>query len=143
MIINLDPQEQRQRLMAIQESLTGRKNFPVLVVDDDESDLLFTQKKLEEIGIHAVTTAHGGVASEMVKEGGFAIIFLDWKLVSVTGLSVLRSIKAKCPDCVVIILTGAATNDDAIKALENGAALVISKPITDEAIKIIFQSPFE
>ena len=141
-MMTLAPEQQRKRLLEIQSSLIGNQNFKVLIVDDDESDLILTQNRLKSFGIESITTVHGGVAEEMISQNGFAVIFLDWKLVGVSGLSVLRSIKLKCPKCVVIILTGVATNDDAVIALNNGAALVMSKPITDEAIKIIFDSPF-
>lgn len=138
----IDPEEQRKRLLAIQDSLSERTDFPVLIVDDDEQDLFLTHAKLKEINVNSVTVKSGEVASEMIKQGGFAMIFLDWKLSGTSGLNTLKLVKAKCPDCIVIILSGVTSQDDSLTALKNGAAAVMSKPITDEQIRLIFHTPF-
>lgn len=139
--MNLNPEQQRERLLELQKSLTSVDEIHVLIVDDDQGDAEMAQSKLQQYGIQSEIALNGIMAVDSIERNGFMLVFLDWKLIGRSGLETLKAIKAKSQKCVVVILTGIATDSDAAVALEHGAALVIAKPLTDESIKLIFGRP--
>lgn len=113
----------------------------MLVVDDNQDDLDIARGVLEEAGISCDVAPNSDTAVAMIREIGFSIIFMDWKLVGKSGLDALNDLKAACAECIIIVLTGVVTDGDSATALTHGAAAVMSKPITIEHVKLIFGLP--
>lgn len=139
--MNLNPEQQRKSLLAIQQSLTDRKSISVLIVDDSIDDAEITRDRLSQHNIQTSIAPSGDVAFQMVQSNGFVVVFLDWRLIGRSGLETLKQIKQASHGCAVVVLTGVATDQDVGIALENGAAAVMSKPLTDEQIELIFGLP--
>lgn len=139
--MNLNPEQQRKSLLAIQQSLVARESVSVLIVDDSVNDAEITSNQLALHGIQTSIAPSGDVAFQMVQSNGFVVVFLDWRLIGRSGLETLKQIKRASQGCSVIVLTGVATDQDVGIALENGAAAVMSKPLTDEQIELIFGLP--
>lgn len=134
-----NPTDERERLLSIQRSLEAvKKPLSVLIVEDDDNDSHFVREKLDSLGIASMCCRDGAFASKRVQHTRFDIIFLDWKLIGQNALSTLAEIKRNSPTTIVIVLTGYPGADGLAKALESGAAAIMSKPITDEQLKLIF-----
>lgn len=135
-------EQQRKSLSAIKESIVGEKKVSVLIVDDNEDDAEMTQVKLSKRGVKSTIASTAQDAIEWIKRNGFWIVFLDWKLVGMSGLELLTRINDMSPKHQVIVLTGAKDSDlVASDALKAGAIAVMSKPLSDETIQIVFGSP--
>ena len=135
----MNPTDERERLLSIQRSLeASKKPLSILIVEDDDHDSAFIRGKLDSIGIPSMVCRYGEVAAKRVRHTRFDIIFLDWKLLGQSGLSTLADIKRASPATIVIVLTGFASHDNVAAALNGGAAAIMSKPITDEQLKLIF-----
>ena len=118
----------------IMRRLSGK----ILVIDDDPNvleilDIMLTQAR------HRVTTALSwDAAMEILKgiavgEKPYDIIFLDLVMPGHTGFDVLRSLKMILyPMPPVVILTAMNDLENAVKALELGAAKYLTKPIDAE-----------
>jgi DNA-binding NtrC family response regulator len=118
---------------------TVHRPFPVLVVDDepDVRDLLV--EYFREAG-HEVSAAADGteaVAEITRHPTKYGLIISDLQLPGVDGLGVLKAAKAANPSVTVIIVTGYASVDSAVRAVRLGAYDYLTKPFTLGQIEVI------
>lgn len=79
---------------------------------------------------YTVTTAHNGAqALEATREKKFDAVILDIKLPDTDGVDLLKIIKDRDPIIGTIMLSGAATLQDAVNSLNQGADAFIIKPV--------------
>ena len=101
----------------------------ILIVDDDEG----TRKSLALIfgkRSYVIETASTGQeALKKVQDKFFNVVLLDIKLPDVEGIELLASLKELQPDIVVIMVTGYPTMETAMRAVNEGAAAYITKPL--------------
>ncbi len=115
----------------------------IVVIDDEE----FIRLNLERIfsdGNYSVRTfPNGARAIEYLKENEADIAFLDLNLPDIHGIDLLKEIKEIRPDILVIIITGFASVESAVRALKLGAYDYIKKPFKADAIKLITKLALE
>jgi DNA-binding NtrC family response regulator len=112
----------------------------VLIVDDDKATSAGMADVVEEWGYEpelADTVKAGwGAVSKLVPD----VAIVDLKLPDGSGLDLLHRIKETYPDVSVIILTGHATVDSAVKALKVGAEDYVTKPVDLPRLQVILKS---
>ncbi|HEX2205411.1 MAG TPA: response regulator transcription factor [Longimicrobium sp.] len=100
----------------------------LLVVDDDAMIAEFIRLSLKEQG-HAVDVAHAGTEGRtMAMVGDYDAVVLDYMLPDVTGVEVLRELRARGRWTPVLMLTSRAAKEDVIGALDAGADDYLVKP---------------
>jgi DNA-binding NtrC family response regulator len=124
---------------------TVRRPLRVLIVDDeaDVRDLLV--EYFREAG-HEVSSACDGtqaVAEITSHPTKFDFVISDLQLPGVDGLGVLKAAKAANPSLSVIIITGYASVDSAVRAVRLGASDYLTKPFTLGQIDVIVQRAAE
>jgi two-component system response regulator AtoC len=109
----------------------------VLIVDDDRATSAGMADVIEEWGYEAevADTMKAGWASVSKLVPDVAIV--DLKLPDGSGLDLLHKLKETYPDVSVIILTGHATVDSAVKALKVGAEDYVTKPVDLPRLQVI------
>lgn len=111
----------------------------VLVVDDDPRVVGLLQTYFEPKGWECVTAVDGATGFELARASHFDLLLVDLGLPGMDGIAVTREIHHICPDVPVILMTGNASTDNAIRALRHGAADFLTKPFhlrtLDEAIE--------
>jgi two-component system, NtrC family, response regulator AtoC len=112
----------------------------VLIVDDDRATSAGMADVVEEWGYEPEL-------ADSVKAGWAAIsrlvpdvAIVDLKLPDGSGLDLLHRIKDTYPDVSVVILTGHATVDSAVKALKVGAEDYVTKPVDLPRLQVILKS---
>jgi two-component system, NtrC family, response regulator AtoC len=112
----------------------------VLIVDDDRATSAGMADVVEEWGYEpeVADTVKAGWASINKLIPDVAIV--DLKLPDGSGLDLLHRIKDTFPDVSVIILTGHATVDSAVKALKVGAEDYVTKPVDLPRLQVILKS---
>jgi len=100
----------------------------VLLCDDDPDLLGLISRRLEKMGLEYEAASDGRKAMELVDERPFDVIVTDIYMPEATGLEVLQHAKQRDPDVQVVIITSAATLDNAIDALNHGAFGYLTKP---------------
>ena len=101
----------------------------VLLVDDDKPLNRSLAAILRSAG-YLVTTAHNGnEAVEASRDTAFEAVILDIKLPDIDGIELLKNIKAVDPVIGTMMLSGAATLEDAVETLNQGADAFILKPV--------------
>jgi DNA-binding NtrC family response regulator len=112
----------------------------VLIVDDDRATSAGMADVVEEWGYEpelADTVKAGwNSISKLVPD----VAIVDLKLPDGSGLDLLHRIKETYPDVSVIILTGHATVDSAVKALKVGAEDYVTKPVDLPRLQVILKS---
>ena len=112
----------------------------VLIVDDDRATSAGMADVVEEWGYEpeVADTVKAGWASITKLLPDVAIV--DLKLPDGSGLDLLHRVKENYPDVSVVILTGHATVDSAVKALKVGAEDYVTKPVDLPRLQVILKS---
>ncbi|MCP4116382.1 MAG: response regulator [Desulfobacteraceae bacterium] len=114
----------------------GLRNMGVLVVDDNITCRRFLKRLLNTLGFRPKTAPGGTEAVEMVRQGGkapaFGMIFMDWSMPDMDGITAARQIKrlpggSKIP---IIMITGFGQETEIQLAEAAGIDAFLFKPIT-------------
>ncbi|PYS96144.1 MAG: DNA-binding response regulator [Acidobacteria bacterium] len=115
----------------------------ILVVDDDEGVRQVLGQSLQESGYGVTGVDSGERAVAAVREGAFGLIILDMVLPRVDGLEVLKEITALRPEIPIIMITGYASVETAIKAMKMGAVDYVVKPFRMEEVELVVAKALE
>jgi two-component system NtrC family sensor kinase len=104
-----------------------------ILVADDEAHVREFITLLLEARNYAVESVTGGQeAMDLIKASAFDLVISDLMMPEVDGLQVLAQLKACQPLAELVLMTGHASIDSAIKALQQGAANYLTKPFEAE-----------
>jgi DNA-binding NtrC family response regulator len=106
----------------------------ILVVDDAAYTLEIIQRNLTGRGYHVFTTTGVAEAIRFLEDNQVDIVITDLKMPEVGGLDLVRHVRQNIPDTEVMMITGYATVDSAVKAIKSGAEEFLTKPFTDEEL---------
>ncbi len=110
------------------------KNLKFLVVDDFSTMRRIVRNLLKELGYTNVEEAEdGAVALQKLKAGGnFQFVVTDWNMPNMTGIELLKNIRADATlkHLPVLMITAEAKKENIIEAAQNGASGYIVKPFT-------------
>jgi two-component system, NtrC family, response regulator AtoC len=115
-----------------------KKDFTILVVDDEETFRYLLTSLINNAGYQVDTVTDGIAAINAVQGKLYHAVLLDVKMPKVDGIEVLKFIKNNYPGIEVIMLTGAADVKTAVECMRLGAYDFITKPTTaDELLSTI------
>ncbi len=102
----------------------------LLVVDDQEINRDMLSRRLERRGYTVAAAEDGPQALEMIKTQKFDLVLLDIMMPRISGLEVLRILRARYPaaDLPVIMATAKDQSSDVVEALQLGANDYVTKP---------------
>lgn len=106
----------------------------VLIAEDEINIANSLKKNLLEEGHHATIAQDGQRAIELLDRIEFDLILLDWRMPKITGIEVLKKIKEKKLNVMVILLTALSDITNKVEALELGADDYITKPFSFEEV---------
>ncbi len=113
----------------------------VLIADDEEEFIETLAQRLELRDLSITTVFSGESAIAMAEKIDFDVIILDVLMPEITGIDALKEIKKFKPLTPVILLTGEATVENAIKGMKMGAFDFLMKPAdTDLLLEKITQA---
>lgn len=121
-----------------------KKDFKILVAEDNRVNQYVIQGYLERLGLFAEYAIDGAAALDKASIHTYDLIFMDCQMPRMDGFEATRRIKALRPqsDTKIVALTASATVEDRKKCLESGMEEVIAKPIRFKDIIDILK-PFE
>jgi putative two-component system response regulator len=108
----------------------------ILIVDDDEGTLRSLALIFDKKGYKTETALMGREGIEKARERFFNMALLDIKLSDMEGLELLGLLKKMHPAMVVIIITGYASVETAVRALNEGATAYITKPLNMDEVLV-------
>ncbi|HYF01052.1 MAG TPA: sigma-54 dependent transcriptional regulator [Planctomycetota bacterium] len=101
----------------------------ILVIDDDLAHGETAAESLERAGYAVRVAAHGQEGLRLVDQETFDLVLTDLVMRDVTGLDVVRAVKARSPETEVIVMTGYPSYETALEAMDEGAYDYLNKPI--------------
>jgi DNA-binding NtrC family response regulator len=114
----------------------------ILVVDDESLIRYALTERLTAEGYHVLEaeTVAGALAKS---EEGVDLVLLDYRLPDGDGLAVLKRIKERDPDTLVILLTAYSSVETAVEAIKQGAYHYVNKPFNLDEIALLVEKALE
>lgn len=106
----------------------------ILVIDDEPGIRTVLTDILEDEKYTVITAGDGFEGLSILKDNNIDLVILDIWLPNMGGIDVLKEIKAEYSDLEVIIISGHANIDLAVKAVKLGAFDFLEKPLSLEKI---------
>lgn len=123
-------------------------NMKFLVVDDFSTMRRIVRNLLKELGFANVHEAEDGVdaLNKLRADGTYEFVVSDWNMPNMTGIDLLRNIRADAAlkHLPVLMVTAEAKRENIIEAAQAGASGYVVKPFTaatlSEKLTKIFQT---
>lgn len=115
----------------------------ILLIDDEESGREALTLILRHAGHLVAGAASGSEAAQHLARDKFDIIITDLFLPDTSGIDILKSVKRDSPLTEVILITGHASAETAVRAMKEGAYDYITKPLNVDELKIIIAKAVE
>ena len=117
----------------------------ILIVDDDKDICITLSKILTSKGFHVTVANNSDAAMNVIKSSSIDLVLLDvWLEGSKKdGLELLKIIKNYNPITPVILISGHANVEMAVKAIKQGAFYFIEKPFKSEKLFLIIDRAIE
>jgi two-component system nitrogen regulation response regulator NtrX len=106
----------------------------VMIVDDEEGIRAALSGIFEDEGYETVSASSGEEAIRLAKESPPDIAILDIWLSGMDGIQTMKELKEVHPDLPVIIISGHANIELAVKATKIGAYDILEKPLSMEKV---------
>ncbi len=107
----------------------------VLVVDDDPNMRMLVERMLREAPYRVHMAGSGEEALERLAAGEMDVLVADYRMPGMSGIELLTTVRAKYPEVVRILLTGHATLEAAVAAINEGAVFsLLQKPCGREQL---------
>lgn len=108
--------------------------FDVLVIDDESVVSDAIQLVLGEEGLTVAAVPDGRMALVHPAALTCRLVLCDLMLPDRPGFEVIRLLRQMRPDVSVIVITGYPTSENAMRAVEAGAADFLPKPFTESEL---------
>jgi DNA-binding NtrC family response regulator len=111
-----------------------QQHAKVLIADDEAAITAGLSAILSDEGYTVEIVSDGQKALERLSEDRFGVVLADLKMPKLDGLSLLRELQVKEIPTECIIITGQATVDSAVQAMQQGAYDYIEKPLNADKL---------
>jgi two-component system response regulator HydG len=115
----------------------------ILVVDDDHAHRTMLNTLISGWDYAVSEADDGSSAVEKVKETTFDLVLMDVRMVKISGLEALETIKAHNPAIPVIIMTAYSSVETAVEALKQGAHDYLTKPLDFDKLRLTIDRAME
>jgi two-component system response regulator HydG len=106
----------------------------ILVVDDSPDTLELIQRNLASQG-YSVQNAPGAAdALALIDAKAVDLVVTDVRMPGLSGIDLIREVRLRHPGIELVVITGYATIEGAVEALQLGAWDYLAKPFTDEEL---------
>ncbi len=104
-------------------------NPTILLVDDDANILDTAKDILEEAHYEISTASNGAQANALLDQKAFNVVVVDFQLPDTTGLELARKIRERNDFTLVVLMTGHASLEMAVKAIQEAVYDYLIKPV--------------
>ncbi|AKT29870.1 response regulator [Pseudomonas syringae pv. tomato] len=122
------------------------KNMKILIVDDFSTMRRIIKNLLRDLGFTNTSEADDGLtALPMLQSGAFDFLVTDWNMPGMTGIDLLRQVRAddRLKSLPVLMVTAEAKREQIIEAAQAGVNGYVVKPFTAQALKEKIEKIFE
>ena len=106
----------------------------ILVVDDESTICDSVKKILSRKGFLVENSLNADQAIEMMKTNNYDLLITDLMMPKTSGIELIEMVKKHYPEIDVMVITGYASIETAVKATKLGALDYIPKPFTPDEL---------
>ena len=118
-------------------TLRNQSRYRILVVDDEEMARSNIEHVLLKDGYEVEVCSSGLEAVETIEHGEFDLVLTDFRMESLDGVQLVESIKKNFPNTDIVMVTGYATVDTAVKAFTTGVSNFLAKPFKIDELRTV------
>ncbi len=107
----------------------------ILIVDDELNIRRVLERAFLKEGYHVHLAEGGHQALKILEEAPIEVVLTDVVMPDMSGLELLKQIRAKYPHIPVIMMTAFGTIPMAVEAIRNGAFEFLTKPLDLETLR--------
>ena len=115
----------------------------ILIVEDDENIRKTLKNILEQSGYETDDAKTGLEAEQKAKAKFYNLALLDIKLPDMEGTQLLAKLHETTPKMVKIMVTGYPSLENAMEALNQGAAAYVTKPVKPAKLLALIEEKLE
>lgn len=115
------------------------ENIDLLIVDDDPEFRGTVSRRFLRRGYRVQEASDGAEALGHLERRHFDVVLLDMVMPGMSGLDLLKKLKASSPECEAILLTGQGTIESAVEAMKCGAYDYLTKPFPLAELELVIQ----
>ncbi|MFB3060281.1 MAG: sigma-54-dependent transcriptional regulator, partial [Candidatus Binatia bacterium] len=104
-------------------------SFRILIVDDELLQLELIGGFLKKQGFDVVEAEGGEKALQIFRQESFDLVLTDQKMPKMSGLDLLKAVRALNPEEAVIVMTAYGSIETAVSAIKEGASDYLTKPL--------------
>jgi DNA-binding NtrC family response regulator len=112
----------------------NENKITILVVDDAPETLEILKRNLSSQGYVTFTAGSVPDAIAFLKKYSVDLVITDLKMPKVDGFDLVRHVRANYKNTEIMMITGYASVEGAVKAIKSGAEEFLAKPFTDEEL---------
>ncbi len=109
----------------------------LMIVDDERAIRDGCREVAQSIGFGTFLADNAEQAFRNLDSHSMDVVLLDLRLPGLGGMEVLKEIKRRRPETVVIVMTGFASVQSAVQAMKSGAYDYVTKPFNLEELRLI------
>ena len=104
-------------------------SFSSLVVDDEPPQLELIGGFLKKQGFEVALAESGERALQRFRQESFDLVLTDQRMPNLSGLDLVKAVRAVNPETAVIIMTAYGSIETAVDAIKAGATDYLTKPL--------------
>ena len=104
-------------------------SFSILVVDDEPPQLELIGGFLKKQGFEVALAESGERALQRFRQESFDLVLTDQRMPNLSGLDLVKAVRAVNPETAVIIMTAYGSIETAVDAIKAGATDYLTKPL--------------
>ena len=118
-------------------------SFSLLVADDERVIREGIRRILSKENLEIFLAENGLQAWEALQQQSVDLLLVDLKMPQLDGMELLKRVKERYPDQIVVIITGHATIEAAVEAMKFGAYDFITKPFLPDQLRMVVKRALE
>jgi Nif-specific regulatory protein len=119
--------------------MSQTSGFQILIVDDEKVQREILEGFLNKQGYQAIAVEDGKKAVERFSIGSFDLVLTDFRMAGMDGIQLLKELKRRNAEAVVVIMTAYGTVGTAVGAMKEGAYDYLTKPIDLDELLLLIQ----
>lgn len=108
----------------------------ILVIDDDTSLRRVVEYNLQEAGYQVLSASGGEEGLQLFAAEAPDLVITDMKMPGMDGMQVLKAVKERSAETLVIMITAFGTVDVAVETMKAGAYDYITKPFNRDELRL-------
>jgi two-component system response regulator HydG len=115
----------------------------ILIIDDEKEQAEAIAESLTNVGYTCSTSVSGNNVLEIIRRDCIDVVITDLVMHDTDGMKILKEIKDKLPEIEVIVITGYGSVENAVTAMQKGAATYLLKPININHLRTVVEKVVE